>query len=221
MFDLKKVEGGQVGIGTMIVFIAMILVAAVAAAVLIQTSGYLQKSAMEVGEQVTEKVSTGVYVTHVGGHVKNNSVNQIIVYIRPSMSGSKVDLSQVIISLSNGKSQSMLRFNNTKENGELLALNDVVNGLQNIYDVSAWNGTTGFQFGLIVFQDADDSFKKGGSVVMNDDDRVGILVNSTVLFGGIDTRTQVAGEVISEVGSPGMISFTTPPAYLKETLELQ
>jgi len=223
MFNLKKVEGGQVGIGTMIIFIAMILVASVAAAVLIQTSGYLQKSAMDVGEQVTEEVSTGIYVTHVGGHVKNNSVNQIIVYIRPSMGGSKVDLSQTIISLSNGESQSALRFNNTKkEDGDLLALKDAGDdGLQNIYDASAWDGTTGSQFGLIVFQDADDSFKEGGSVIMNDGDRVGVLVNTTSLFGGIDTRTQVAGELIPERGSPGMISFTTPSEYLKETLELQ
>lgn len=222
MFKINKDERGQVGIGTMIVFIAMVLVASVAAAVLIQTSGYLQQRAMSVGRQTTEEVSTGVYVFQIGGHVNDKSLNQLIIYVRPNMGGSTVDLNQTIMKLSNGGIQSVLRFNDTTSNGELEAVTDISGeGVNDIYSASAWNGTSDSQFGIVVLQDADSSVQKTGSVVINDGDKVGLLVNTTAVFGGLGTRKQVVGEVVPEVGSPGIISFNTPPAYMKKTIELQ
>jgi len=57
----------MMGIGTLIIFIAVILVAAVAAAVLVSTSGSLQQRGVATGSQAEEGVSTGAEAVSVLG----------------------------------------------------------------------------------------------------------------------------------------------------------
>ena len=56
---------GEMGVGTLIIFIAVILVAAVAAAVLISTAGSLQQRALVTGGQAEQGVSTGAEAVSV------------------------------------------------------------------------------------------------------------------------------------------------------------
>lgn len=61
------------GIGTLIIFISMVLVSAVAAAVLISTSGVLQERATETGKEATEGIATNIKVVQTGGHRSSSS----------------------------------------------------------------------------------------------------------------------------------------------------
>ncbi len=54
-----------IGIGAMIVFIALILVAAVAAAVIIQTAEKLQQNAQTTGQDTTEKMAARITVLSI------------------------------------------------------------------------------------------------------------------------------------------------------------
>ena len=63
--ETKQDELAAIGIGAMIVFIALILVAAVAAAVIIQTAEKLQQNAQASGDDTQEQMSTKVTLINI------------------------------------------------------------------------------------------------------------------------------------------------------------
>jgi flagellin-like protein len=65
-------ERGQVGIGTLIIFIAMVLVAAVAAGVLINTAGLLESTASDTSADSQAQVSNQIAIVSAVGEVDSN-----------------------------------------------------------------------------------------------------------------------------------------------------
>ncbi|WP_321420743.1 archaellin/type IV pilin N-terminal domain-containing protein [uncultured Methanomethylovorans sp.] len=99
----------QVGIGTLIIFIAMVLVAAVAAAVLIQTSGTLQQKAQSTGKQATQEVSSNLMVKSIEGVRAKNSatamsatIDLLKLKVALNVGSSPVDVNQVVVSITDG-----------------------------------------------------------------------------------------------------------------------
>jgi flagellin-like protein len=78
MFE-ERTDRGQVGIGTLIVFIAMVLVAAIAAGVLINTAGFLQTQSEETGQQSSSQVTDRLEPVSKTGNVSyyNSTSNTI------------------------------------------------------------------------------------------------------------------------------------------------
>lgn len=73
-------EIGSIGIGAMIVFIALILVAAVASAVIIQTGEKLQQNAQQTGSDTQREIGGKVTINGV----KITNTDDIMVYFEPS-----------------------------------------------------------------------------------------------------------------------------------------
>ena len=111
MFEtiLDEEERGQVGIGTLIVFIAMVLVAAIAAGVLINTAGFLQTQAEATGEESTSQVSDRIQVVSQSGNVTtvdgNQSVDSIDFVLAKAPGAGAIDLDQVSAELIGGNGQ--------------------------------------------------------------------------------------------------------------------
>jgi flagellin-like protein len=96
-------QRGQVGIGTLIVFIAMVLVAAIAAGVLINTAGFLQTQAEATGEESTAQVSDRIQIVSQSGNVTDGSgdriIDQLNITVAQSPGAGNVDLNQTSVEL--------------------------------------------------------------------------------------------------------------------------
>ncbi|MFC4542659.1 archaellin/type IV pilin N-terminal domain-containing protein [Halosolutus amylolyticus] len=97
-------DRGQVGIGTLIVFIAMVLVAAIAAGVLINTAGSLQSQASDTGTETQQAVANQIEVVHAYGDIAEtetadsyNVVSQINLVVKKSAGSDVIDMTSLTV----------------------------------------------------------------------------------------------------------------------------
>ena len=206
---LKNKDVGAIGIGAMIVFIAMVLVAGIAASVLVQTANKLEIQAMETGDQTTAEVATGLTVDDISGE-KNTDIQHILITIRPRAGSEDIDLSQTFIEISDSTMKNVLKYedaefhNKSEINGDLFG--------------SFFSGLDATKFGIIVLEDADGSCT-WDSPVINRGDKVALSVLCGGVFGQeLAERTDVWGMVAPEDGAPGVFGFRTPSSYAGDTI---
>ena len=109
---LKK-DVGSIGIGAMIVFIAMVLVAGIAASVLVQTANKLEMQAMVTGQETTAEVSTGITVFDIEGHVSGTNLNWMTISVKPRAGSNPIDLEETVIEISDGDYKALLNYTDT------------------------------------------------------------------------------------------------------------
>jgi len=202
---LKRKDVGSIGIGAMIVFIAMVLVAGIAASVLIQTSTQLEAQAMASGRETTKEVSTGLAVFDILGYAADgDDISKIVIMIRARAGSIGIDLEETYLEISNSTVKYVMKYNPS--------FYSKPDGQHDIFGASVFPTSSG-QFGILVAEDADGSFVSSSAVVINQGDKAFLCVNTTACFGDIAERTNMWGMVVPELGAPGMISFSTPASY--------
>ena len=196
-FITEEERRGQVGIGTLIVFIAMVLVAAIAAGVLINTAGFLQSKSQETGQQSNKQVSDRLQeVVTVGNVTEDGSSNDVI------------DKVNVTVTQAPGA-------------GEIDLANATINwvGTSGTYTLTHNDSNDGnWQFDTYAVKNTDDS-----DTVLNDpDDRFNI--EFTLNQSGADylqEGDEVTIKINTRAGSTTAIRFTVPQSLgQKEAVEL-
>ncbi|MFW5991374.1 MAG: archaellin/type IV pilin N-terminal domain-containing protein [Candidatus Nanoarchaeia archaeon] len=108
MYKKKKAE---MGVGTLIVFIAMLLVAAVAAGVLIQTATSLQEKSLATGQQARSQISTNARVVEVSGtDGRDGNLTDFQQIVKLSPGSDPIKLDQVIFTFNTKDSTSTLKY---------------------------------------------------------------------------------------------------------------
>ncbi|KPN29025.1 flagellin A precursor [Halolamina pelagica] len=107
-------DRGQVGIGTLIIFIALVLVAAVAAGVLVTTAGDLQSRASDTGQDAQAQVSNQIDVVSATGEVNaNDSIGTVSLVVKKSPGSDPIDLSEATIEYTSSGASETLSFSDT------------------------------------------------------------------------------------------------------------
>jgi flagellin FlaB len=212
---LRNKEVGSIGIGAMIVFIAMVLVAGISASVLIQTSTRLEMQTLQTGTETIAEVATGVLVEGIEGYNQSGLglLTLMAIELMARAGSFDVDLSQAVIELSNSSAKVILKYS-----GNLLNVTEVDG---DIFNAAGFTGADVTHFSIVVLQDADGSCTEDTPII-NFGDHVILAVNTSAIFGGgLLPRIDVFGQVIPEEGAPGIIGFKTPSSYTGTVMELQ
>ena len=215
---LKRKDVGSIGIGAMIVFIAMVLVAGIAASVLIQTSAKLEIQAMTTGQETTDEVSGGIAVYSVVGYAVSSTqdISKLAIGVRPRSGTKGIDLSEAYVELSDTNKKVVLKYSDSYFIDP--------DGQDDLFGAAVFpdeGDNPASEFGIIVVEDGDDSISVATSPMINRGDKVYLCINVTGCFGDISERTDVWGIVVPELGSPGMVTFRTPASYTENVMDLQ
>ncbi len=128
----------EMGVGTLIIFIAMLLVAAVAAGVLLQTAGSLQQKALSTGEQSKGEISTNARVIEVSGvDGTDQTLENLSMQMKLSPGSEPIKLDQVTLTEDTDNSTTTLvysggtTFNTTNSTGTF-GVSYLINGTNHI-----------------------------------------------------------------------------------------
>jgi archaellin len=190
---LKNDEAAEIGIGTMIVFIAAILVAAIAAGVLINTAMKLQSKSSQTGNEATQNVASALTVMRVDG-IRSGAagdIDQLDVTVQLASGADPVDLDKLVVLVDDGTQQVQLVSCDDTDPSDGAATFDMSSLRGSVPECGVMNAGDLVQLHL--------GFADGTAP-----DPVG---------GGIGTSTKVSVSLVPNHGASAVSAFSTPDGY--------
>ena len=224
-FSLKADVKAESGIGVLIIFIALVLVAAVAASVLIHTAGILQQRAQSTGTTTISQVSTGIIVNQIVGYDSANpaeagGISYLAILVSLNTGGNSVDLGNTSLTLTVNGVTSVLVYNTSvfqSVSGQ---------GTQNLFGTSVWGKLSSASgdptsFGVLGITDPQHALTSSYPVLTRGA-QAAIIVNVTNTFGtNITQNEHVSGQLTPETGVSATIQFVAPEAFDTNAITLQ
>jgi len=200
---LARMEDAEMGVGTLLIFIAMILVAAVAAGVLVQTAYTLQQQAETTGDQALQEVATGLKVITIYGMTTadplTGSLTITDLYLKVSLTAGSpvINLIHLIVEITDGYDDESLSYDDVTS----VATTFDATQVRDTYPYNTWTATdVGVTQGDIALLHIDLTAQGGDMSLTIQQDFQGLL--------------------IPKHGIPTLVMFTTPSvlANTDETL---
>ena len=227
MFEPNRTEErGQVGIGTLIVFIAMVLVAAIAAGVLINTAGFLQTQAEATGEDSTALVSERINVNSEVGIVASgaDTLNELRIAVTGAPGADQIDLAETTLQVVGPDGQENLVFTDAR----ILAVgpyeNETVNETREfdveVGDIDRFGSIdteNGEQRLRVVVENSSESEIANGTI---DDANITNSEINTVNLTDLDTEDTPIGSKVIDDGSTITVKLYNSSTTEDETTEV-
>ena len=197
-------ERGDMGVGVLIVFISMILVAAVVATVLITTAFEVQQQTEHTGNIAIIEVSTGFKVINVLGDRYNpdddwnenrNMIEILEVKVALFAGSSDINVSDVIIETSSSKTDRTLSFLDTDQASE--------------YNETA----SATQYTVCPVRDLRPFNESNRYALMTPGDVAIFYIDTNATGLELFTQTSFTIKIIPKHGVATQISLTTPSVY--------
>lgn len=189
MFKNKK---GEMGIGTLIIFIALLLVAAVAAGVLIQTVGSLQEKALMTGDQAKGQIATNAVIVEVSGtDGSTGNITNLTMIMKLAPGSDEIKLDEAILTVNSYDSTATLSYRDG------VAVRNVATGY--FTDSTAGNGTYTVEY-----------LQKGTNYVKGNLQRGDVIRIYIEAPRAILEAEEMRLNFIPKIGTPTMTNFITP-----------
>lgn len=191
---IKDQDEADMGISTMIIFIAVVLVGAVAAGLLIDVANLVQQQAQTTGIRAIEGVASGYKVLDRIGDRANetgvlqSTIQRIYIKITINAGSPGMDMNATLVSVTDAEHEVTLNF-------------------------TATGGPTATRFNATELRDPLNRWADSGLYIVSEGSVVTICVDANATGLSLSPSTPVTVRIIPRYGPTSLEQFTVPESF--------